>query len=107
MMTEPADDASASDPDHPENQANQDRSRPEVSMPQWLLELQEIDTRADQLRIRRERSQLHDDLAAASQQLSQWERRRAELRERIDALTVAVEAAEHRGAELATHRARL
>lgn len=72
-----------------------------------LLDLQRIDTDADQLRVERERSPLRDDLAAKTSQLAQWESRRSELRARIDELTVSIEKAETDGAELTTHKQRL
>lgn len=77
------------------------------SIPERLLELQRIDTEADQLRLRRERVPERDDLAAKTEQLTNWERRRQEMRARIDELTEAIESADARSTQLGTDKARL
>lgn len=72
-----------------------------------LLALQAVDTQADQLAHRRERSPLRDELTAASEAMRTWERRQTSLRSRIDELATSIEQAEERGAELMAHRQRL
>ena len=72
-----------------------------------LIDLQRVDTDADQLMHEREHSPLRDDLAAKTKQLAAWERRRGQMRARIDELTVSIEKAELDGAELTAHRQRL
>jgi len=78
-----------------------------MTLAQLLLDLQSIDTTADQLLHRRENSALRADFAAASERATAWERRRTALRARIDELGAAIDAAEVRGAELSAHRQRL
>ena len=78
-----------------------------TTIPELLLALQAVDTQADQLGHRRERSPLRDDLASATAAMRAWEQQRAALRSRIDELGTSIEAAEHRGAELLAHRVRL
>jgi len=78
-----------------------------MTLAQLLLDLQSIDTTADQLLHRRENSALRSDFAAASERATAWERRRTALRARIDELGAAIDAAEVRGAELSAHRQRL
>ncbi len=78
-----------------------------TTIPELLLALQAVDTQADQLGHRRERSPLHDDLASATAAMRTWEQQRAALRSRIDELGVSIEQAEARGAELLAHRQRL
>ncbi len=77
------------------------------TIPELLLALQEVDTRADQLGHRREKSPLRDDLIAATGFVRAWEQRRTALRARIDELGTSIEQAEERGAELLAHRQRL
>ena len=72
-----------------------------------LLELQRVDTDADQLAHERARSPLRDDLAAKTDQLTAWEHRRGEVRARLDELTESIEKAEVDGADLTAHRQRL
>ncbi len=72
-----------------------------------LLALQAVDTQADQLAHRRERSPLRDDFTAATDAMRTWERTRNSLRSRIDELGASIEQAEERGAELMAHRQRL
>jgi predicted nucleic acid-binding Zn-ribbon protein len=72
-----------------------------------LIDLQRVDTEADQLMHERENSPLRDDLATKSDQLAAWERRRGQMRARIDELTESIEKAEEDGAELTAHRQRL
>jgi len=71
------------------------------------LALQNVDTQADQLAHRREKSPLRDDLAAATETVRTWEQQRAAMRSRIDELATSIEQAEERGAELLAHRQRL
>ena len=78
-----------------------------ASIPQLLLALQAVDTQADQLGHRRERSPLRDDLAGATSEMRTWEQRRNSLRSRIDELGASIDQAEQRGADLLTHRQRL
>lgn len=72
-----------------------------------LLGLQHIDTDADQLRVRRERLPERADLAAWSDQVNAWERRRTELNDRLAELDAVIESAEKRNAELGADRDRL
>ena len=77
------------------------------TIPDLLLALQEVDTEADQLAHRREKSPLRDDLASATAAMREWETQRASMRSRIDELGTSIEQAEERGAELSSHRRRL
>ena len=72
-----------------------------------LVELQRIDTLADQLRILRERTPLRAVLAEETQRLGVWEQRQVGVRARIAALEAEIELDEKRGAEIATHLERL
>lgn len=72
-----------------------------------LLALQALDTQADRLAHRRDKSPLRDDLADAAAAMREWEQRRATLRARIDELGAAIEADDKRGAELSAQRRRL
>ena len=72
-----------------------------------LVELQRIDTLADQLKVQRERSPLRSELAEVSATMRAWEQRHGELTHRIDELNTEVEHDEERGTELAGHLARL
>jgi len=78
-----------------------------ATIPQLLLALQAVDTRADRLAYRRQRSPLRDDLASATAVVRGWEQQRAGFRSRIDELGSSIEQAEERGAVLLTHRQRL
>ena len=77
------------------------------TIPDVLLALQAVDTQADQLAHRRDKSPLHDDLADASEAMRTWERQRSSMRDRIAELGTSIERAEERGAELLAHRQRL
>jgi uncharacterized protein len=77
------------------------------TIPEILLALQAVDTRADQLQHRTKNSPLRADFADAAAQARAWERERDSIRTRIDELGVSIEQAEERGAELQTHRRRL
>jgi predicted nucleic acid-binding Zn-ribbon protein len=72
-----------------------------------LVELQRIDTLADQLRVVRERTPLRAALAEETQRLGLWERRQAGVQSRITALEAEIEGDERRGAEIAAHLERL
>ena len=72
-----------------------------------LLELQRIDTEADQLAHRIERLAERDQLAVASKQLGEWERARASMRARMDELTATIERTEAEAADVAAHKQRL
>ncbi|MGA9275830.1 zinc ribbon domain-containing protein [Ilumatobacter sp.] len=72
-----------------------------------LLDLQRVDTEADQLGHRRDRLPEREQLAAASDALQEWERDRSSMRTRMDELTVAIEQAESDAAEIAAHKVRL
>jgi predicted nucleic acid-binding Zn-ribbon protein len=78
-----------------------------TTLAELLLALQAVDTQADQLAHRRERSPLRADLASATDALRSWEQQRSSLRSRIDQLGESIEQAEQRGADLLTHRRRL
>jgi predicted nucleic acid-binding Zn-ribbon protein len=72
-----------------------------------LVELQRIDSLADQVRFRREHSPLRDDLAAANAELRAWERRHAELATQIGDLNDEIDRDDIRGGEIAAHLERL
>ncbi len=72
-----------------------------------LVELQRIDTLADQLGIQRQRSPLRTAFGEATEQLRAWERRRDAIGGRIAELEAEVDDDERRGAELASHLERL
>jgi predicted nucleic acid-binding Zn-ribbon protein len=72
-----------------------------------LLDLQRVDTEADQLANRRERLAEREQLTVASEQLSEWERLRSAMRVRMDELTVVIERSETEAAEIASHKERL
>ncbi|MEP1123551.1 MAG: C4-type zinc ribbon domain-containing protein [Ilumatobacter sp.] len=72
-----------------------------------LLEVQRIDTEADQLANRRERLVERDQLHAASTSLTTWERERNSMRSRLDDLTAVIERAESDAAGIDAHRVRL
>jgi len=72
-----------------------------------LLDLQRVDTEADQLTNRRERLAEREQLVAVSGQLNEWERLRATMRARMDELTGIIERSETGAAEIATHKERL
>lgn len=78
-----------------------------MTVPQLLLDLQTIDTSADQLAYRRAKSPLRDSFTEASKRSTQWERERAGFAAQIAALGESIDAAETRNAELLTHRQRL
>ncbi len=78
-----------------------------MTLAQLLLDLQSIDTSADQLTHRRDHSALRAEFTAATQRAKDWERRRTALRARVDELGAAIDAAETKGAELSAHRMRL
>jgi predicted nucleic acid-binding Zn-ribbon protein len=78
-----------------------------MTVAQLLLDLQTIDTSADQLTHRRAKSPLRDDFGAASSRATQWERERAAFVAQIAELGESIEHAEVRSAELLTHRQRL
>jgi predicted nucleic acid-binding Zn-ribbon protein len=80
---------------------------PDMSVAGRLLALQHTDTQADQLRVKRERLSEREHLAARSDQMAAWERRRSQIASRLDELTAAIEQAEERNAELSAHRERL
>ncbi|HYN32599.1 MAG TPA: hypothetical protein VES40_08240, partial [Ilumatobacteraceae bacterium] len=77
-----------------------------MTVPQLLLDLQTIDTSADQLAHRRTKSSLRDDFTEATKQATSWERARAVLEAQIAALGESIDAAETRSAELLTNRQR-
>jgi predicted nucleic acid-binding Zn-ribbon protein len=72
-----------------------------------LIELQRLDTTADQLAHRRTRLPERDPAAAASAAVQQADRRRAEIRQRLDELDRAIEALEQEGRTLTAQRDRL
>ncbi len=78
-----------------------------MTVAQLLLELQTIDTSADQLAHRRAKSSLRDDFTEATKEARRWERERAALVAQIAALGESIDEAETRGAELLSHRQRL
>jgi predicted nucleic acid-binding Zn-ribbon protein len=97
MMTDAADatDPTADEPGAAETTATR------------LLDLQRVDTEADQLTNRRERLPEREQLSAVSDQLSEWERWRAAMRARMDELTAIIERSETDSAEIASHKERL
>ncbi len=72
-----------------------------------LVELQRIDTLADQLRVQRERTPLRAALAEATRRMGEWERRQNAVQARIAALESEIEDDEKRGADIAAHLERL
>jgi predicted nucleic acid-binding Zn-ribbon protein len=82
-------------------------SVPEISVAGQLLALQHIDTQIDQLRVKRERLAEREELAARSDQMTTWERRRSQIATRLDELAAAIEQAEQRNTELSADRDRL
>ncbi len=72
-----------------------------------MLRLAAIDTEADQLSVQRERLAEREALAARSQQMTEWEQRRAAIANRLDELSTVIDDAEKRNAELGADRARL
>jgi predicted nucleic acid-binding Zn-ribbon protein len=78
-----------------------------MTLAQLLLDLQSIDTSADQLAHRREHSALRAEFATATERAKDWERRRTALRARIDELGAAIDAAETKSEELSAQHRRL
>lgn len=72
-----------------------------------VVELQRVDTEADQLVHRRERLVERDQLAAATAALNAWEQERAGMNQRLEELGGVIERAETESAELAEHKQRL
>jgi predicted nucleic acid-binding Zn-ribbon protein len=72
-----------------------------------LLELQRLDTTADQLAHRRTRLPEREPAAAANAAVQQADRRRAGIRQRLDELDRAIEALEKEGRTLTAQRDRL
>ena len=66
-----------------------------LTLAEQLLELQRIDTEADQLRVRRERLPERDELAEKTKLINGWERRRKELTARLESLSDMVEASKN------------
>jgi predicted nucleic acid-binding Zn-ribbon protein len=98
-MSEPAPESDRTGTDAESSEPNSTASR--------LLDLQRVDTEADQLTHRRERLPQRDQLAAASGQLADWERTRTEMRVRMDELSATIEKCEIDAAEIAEHKVRL
>lgn len=84
-----------------------DESAPADTAATRLLDLQRVDTEADQLMNRRERLAEREQFAAASGHMKEWERLRATMRARMDELTEVIERSETEAAEIATHKERL
>lgn len=78
-----------------------------MTVPEQLLDLQSIDTSADQLAHRREKSPLRDGYSEAAKRATRWERERAGFAAQITALGESIDAAEARSSELLKHRQRL
>jgi uncharacterized protein len=78
-----------------------------ATIPEMLLALQAVDTKADQLQHRRKSSPLRADFSAATAQTRAWERERDAISTRISELGDSIEQAEQRGTELQSHRQRL
>jgi predicted nucleic acid-binding Zn-ribbon protein len=78
-----------------------------MTVPEQLLDLQSIDTSADQLAHRRAKSPLRDSFTEATKRAARWERERAAFAAQIAALGESIDAAEARGSELLKHRQRL
>ena len=72
-----------------------------------LLQLQDTDTAADQLRYRRAHLPEAEAAAAARTAMATWEQAVQQLRARLDALGSEVERAEHDAADIDTRRNRL
>ena len=69
--------------------------------------LQGFDSEIDERVNRRERLSEREALAAATQQMKNWERQRTTMRERMDELTAAIERSEEEAADLRSHKQRL
>jgi predicted nucleic acid-binding Zn-ribbon protein len=95
------DDADTAENDDPSTPADAD-----VSLASQLLTLQRVDTEADQLTVRRQRLPERDDLATRTDQINAWEKRRAQVGNRLDELTKVIEAAEAANAALTADRER-
>jgi uncharacterized protein len=78
-----------------------------MTVAQALLDLQAIDTTADQLTHRRASLPVRESFATATERARAWERRRGELSSRLDELAAAIESAESRSATLLAQRERL
>ncbi len=78
-----------------------------MSSAEVLLDLQRIDTGADQLRHRREHLEERERLVAATAQVNSWESTRAALLERITASAAIVEEVELEGERIDSETARL
>jgi len=100
-------DAADSAPDTATDTAQDHVAETGTTVADRLLVLQQLDTQSDQLRVKRERLPERDELAARSEQLKAWERRRKRIATRLDELTVVIEEAEERNAEFGADRARL
>jgi uncharacterized protein len=72
-----------------------------------LLQLQDADTTADQLRYRRAHLPQAEAASSARATMAKWERAVGELRTRLEALTAEVERDEREAAEIDTRRTRL
>ncbi len=90
-----------------EDEAHTTGDAPAASHAARLLDLQNLDTEADQLTHRRDQLPERDELTAASNVLREWERARLAMRTRMDELTATIEKAEVDSAELGSHKARL
>jgi uncharacterized protein len=97
-MTDPADEPAA---------VESAADSPAPTIVSRLVELQRIDTAADQLSNRRERLPEREQLAEASGKLNTWERHRTTMRTRLDDLTAVIERTEAEASGLATHKRRL
>jgi predicted nucleic acid-binding Zn-ribbon protein len=84
-----------------------DETSDEPTLARRLLDLQEVDTAADQLAHRRRTSEARERFTAAAAELTAWEQRRDAITARLAELDAAIEAAEARGADLLRHRQRL
>lgn len=96
------------DPECEPDGADSDIESPEpATTATRLLDLQRVDTEADQLAHRRERLPEREQLAAASAQLVDWERARTSMTDRMDELSAIIERSEADAAEIGTHKQRL
>lgn len=104
-MTDAAEPDTAHDTAHDTGAAPAAAAEPTVAG--QLLALQYIDTQADQLAVKRQRLPERDELATRSEQMTAWERRRAQIATRLDELSSIIEQAEARNAELGAEKSRL
>lgn len=96
-----------SDADRPDTDDASEQAAPPDGPGARIATLQNFDTQIDQLVNRRERLPEREALAAATEQMKTWEKRRSTMRARLDELTATIERSEAEAADLLAHRQRL